>query len=93
METWYHFSWGNDLQEVEVIKVTDKMLFIEKERWGEKVQERISKHSYYSDYFPTREDAIAFKKNQLEKRVDRARDSLVYEKGVLDKFNQKYLGS
>jgi len=88
METWYSFSWQNKLVEIQAIRTTDKTLVIEGYRPGK--EERVLKHTGYRDYFPTKEEAIAHGRNQLEGRVDGNRETLLYSEKALTDFNQTY---
>ena len=90
METWYRMGWDDEITEVKPIKVTDKTLFVKGERWGKEVVERMLKRTSYANYFPTKEEAIAYRRSLLEARVENERNSLTYVEGKLAEFNEKY---
>ena len=90
METWYKLEWGDEITEIEVTRTTDKMLFRKRERWGKISEERVLKRSAYVNYFPTKKEAIAYRIDLLEQRVDSSKGALAYNEKILANFKQRY---
>ena len=91
METWYRAcKWDNEIDKIEVYKVTPKMLVVKQDYWGKIQERRIAKQSYGEDHFPTKEEAITFKRTRLEGKIESHKDSLANAEKKLAEFNEKY---
>jgi len=87
METWYEVSlYNNDIKELGVIRSTEKMLIVEK--WG--VEGRMAKDNYGAHYFPTKEEAIEFKRNVLKVNVEGVQEIFNRAERELAEFNERY---
>ena len=83
---WYNWAWLDELEEVKVIKETEKMIWIDT---GRKRPDRALKNGY-RPYFPTKEAAIAWKRKQKELEATYSRDRLISAESDLAKFNEQY---
>lgn len=91
METWYTFDWNDELQKVEAIKSTPKQIVILRESWGgKKYEQRIQKHTQWRNYFPTKQQAIDFERERLERKLEAARNKFDACNKLLSEFSRKY---
>jgi hypothetical protein len=88
-ETWYRWTWRNELEEVTVIKETAKqVVYLEYNTWSKKTSQRRAMKG--NDFFKTKEEAIKYKRDHLTKTKEYAENNLTRTINALEKFNIKY---
>lgn len=82
MKMWRTRRWGDEPEEVEVDRFTDKTVWLTgKTNWGGQPG-REARFSSYQQFYETREDAIEAIRRRLSKRVESARHEI--ERGKTD---------
>jgi hypothetical protein len=83
--TWYEFkSWSLTIEPVQIERESGSRVYfaaLPGKRAG-----FASKHSEYSSYFPTREEAVSFAKDKLVKRIEKANRELEEAKRMLGRL-------
>lgn len=63
MGTWYKVtSWLTEIKAVEVVRTTEKMIYVKEVRFGKAETRRTFKKSRNSEFFPTLEEAYSAKR-------------------------------
>jgi len=82
-------GWIEEIQEVEVIKTSEKSVWYKDKYPNEKnVEKRELKHTSYYDFWETRQDAINHLIKKWSKLVDRREHQLNQAKRMLDRYSK-----
>ena len=64
------------IEEVEVLRANEKSIWEIVERWGKTKEERSARHTTYTHYFDTIEEAKAFLSEKLNREVEAAKSRI-----------------
>lgn len=75
---WYKVTtYSLEIEPVEVVKFTDKTVTtLYKGRYSEAFERRYSRSSEWGKFFPTREEAVAYVRDRLLRRIENAKHEL-----------------
>lgn len=90
MEIWYGVNnWNLDIEELEVIKSTEKQLVLN-DKWSDDKCRRTAKIGHYHRYFPTHQEAILYIEERLLGSRKGAEWNLENANKRLAEFYEKY---
>jgi len=89
--TWYYMSYGNKIEEVEVVRETKTCVFVASEFCRRIMQ--VKKHSRNHNYYPTRAEALAAMWKDVVVGLEQARYALSKARERVDFARETILAS